>query len=256
MGLGILFAIRQEKLMARPDMATIAAAFTPYFAIAIPTIATQMSTPVGNYLLTMVMAPFGDDAVAAWAVVGRLTVLAFGGIFALSGAIGGSFGQNYGAGYYDRLRSTSRDAMVFCVIYVAVMWAVLFQSTALVGQAFALSPQGMEVLVAFTRYGVGGFMFVAALFVANAAFNNLGRAGRATFVAWIKDGVLSWPAAVMLTGTFGASGVIYGQAAAGAIAGVLAAIWGWVFVTRLSPATQIDPRAPRPYPNPDRHRIR
>jgi Na+-driven multidrug efflux pump len=97
----------------------------PFFAIALPAMLTQMATPFGNYLLTGLIAGFGDSAVAAWAVVGRLTVVAFGGIFSLSGAIAGIFSQNYGAGLYHRVRATYRDALIFCALYSCVMWGIL-----------------------------------------------------------------------------------------------------------------------------------
>tara|TARA_R110000737_G_scaffold97702_3_gene131873 strand:+ start:3124 stop:4506 length:1383 start_codon:yes stop_codon:yes gene_type:complete len=254
--LAIYFSIFQMKLVERPDRAMVVRLFRPFMLVALPAIATQMSTPVGNYVLTMIMARFGDDAVAAWAVVGRLTVLVFGGIFALSGAIGGIFGQNYGAGHFDRLRSAYRDALLFCALYTLVAWVLLWTAIPYVSQLFDLSGQGIEVLNAFAGVGVGSFMFVGALFVSNAAFNNLGRPGRSTMLNWMKDGVLSWPAAMLLAGSFGAAGVIYGQALAGAVMGVLAASWGWRYVARLGPQSDIDPAPPRPYPNLDRFRRR
>ena len=256
MGLALFFAALQLDLIGRPDWRSIRATWAPYMAVALPAIATQMATPAGNYLLTIVMAPFGDDAVAAWAVVSRLTVLAFGGIFALSGAIGGIFGQNYGAGLYPRLRSTYRDALIFCLIYTLVMWGVLLAATPLIIDAFGLSGQGEDVVRGFTLVGVGGFVFVGALFVSSAAFNNLGQPLRSTLVGWIKDGALSWPAAAWLATSFGAAGVIYGQALAGAIVGGLAALWGWRYVARLGPEAQIAPAPPRPWPNTDRYRRR
>jgi hypothetical protein len=79
---------------------------------------------------------------------------------------------------------------------------------------------------------------------------------RSTLVGWIKDAALSWPAAILLAGMFGATGVIYGQAAAGVVAGLGAAIWGWIFVAGLGPEDVVDAPPPRPYPNPDRYRIR
>ncbi|MEM6373896.1 MAG: MATE family efflux transporter, partial [Pseudomonadota bacterium] len=142
MGLALFFAAYQHDLIARPDWRGVVDTLRPYLAIALPAIATQMATPAGNYFLTIVMAPFGDDAMAAWAVVGRLTVLAFGGIFALSGAIGGIFGQNLGAGQYDRLRAVYRDALIFCAVYTVVTWAVLVTVTPLVINAFGLIGQG------------------------------------------------------------------------------------------------------------------
>ncbi|THH37490.1 multidrug transporter MATE [Aliishimia ponticola] len=260
LGFGLYYAIHQENLIARPSKAVVRRVARPFAAIAVPTIATQLATPSGNYLLTMVMAPYGDDAVAAWAVVGRLTVLVFGGIFALSGAIGGIFGQNFGAGYYDRLRSTYRDALIFCGIYTLVAWALLATAGSFVAAAFELTDLGTEVLMAFTRFGVGGFVFIGALFVSNAAFNNLGKPGRSTLINWINHGVLSWPLALALAAFFGASGVIYGQTLAGVVAGIVAAAWGWNYVQTLARGAPLDADAMRPYPPPgpvpDRYRIR
>lgn len=256
---GVYFAIVQANLVGRPDLASLRAALIPFAVIALPSIATQMSTPAGNYVLTIVMSQFGDDAVAAWAVVSRLTVVVFGGIFALSGAIGGIFGQNYGAGQYDRLRATYRDAIKFCVLYSLAAWALLAAAAPVVADAFVLTGQGREVLFAFTSLGVGGFIFVGLLFVSNAAFNNLGKPQRSTLVNWTKDGVLTWPAAAGMALVFGAPGVIYGQAIAGVIAGTLAVLWGWSYIRTVGVEVTVAPEdlpPPRPFPNPDRYRRR
>ena len=252
----VFFAVRQMRLVALPRRRTLRRMARPFARVAVPAIAAQMSTPAGNYLLTIVIARFGDDAVAAWAVVARLTVVVFGGIFALSGAIGGIFGQNFGAGQLARVRRTYRDALIFCAVYTLVAWALLYQVTPLVIDAFGLKGEGAEVLHAFTLVGVGGFIFIGALFVSNAAFNNLGRPGRSTLVNWLKDGVLSWPAAVWLSAGFGATGVIYGQALAGAVAGTLAVAWGWLHVRALGPLPAVDVTPAEPYPNPDTYRRR
>ncbi len=229
----VYFAVIQMQLLARPTLRTLRNIAAPFMAVAGPAIATQMSTPAGNYVLTIVMARYGDEAMAAWAVVGRLTVVVFGGVFALSGAIGGIFGQNFGAGQIDRVRRTYRDALIFCLIYTLVAWVLMLMATPLVLRSFALTGIGIEVFRAFTLVGVGGFVFIGALFVSNSAFNNLGRPMRSTLVNWIKDGVLSFPAAAFLATLFGAAGVIYGQALAGAIMGVVAATWGWRYVNSL-----------------------
>jgi Na+-driven multidrug efflux pump len=258
MGLAFYFAIHQMRLVDRPRLRTLRRLARPYALVALPTIATQLSTPAGNYFLTIVMAQYGDEAMAAWAVIGRLTVVVFGGIFALSGAIGGIFGQNFGAGRMGRVRSTYRDALLFCGAYTLVAWLLMLALLPLVLRAFSLSGLGAEVLRAFIQVGVGGFVFVGALFVSNAAFNNLGRPAWSTLVNWLKDGALSWPAAAGLALAFGAPGVIYGQALAGALVGTLAALWGWFYVRGLRDPAEVtlDPVYPRPYPNPDRFRRR
>ena len=123
--------------------------------------------------MTGLIAGFGDSAVAAWAVVGRLTVVAFGGIFSLSGAIAGIFSQNYGAGLYHRVRATYRDALIFCALYSCVMWGILMLASQKISLWFSLDPAGNDVLYAFTHFGAGGFILIGVLMVSNAAFNAL-----------------------------------------------------------------------------------
>lgn len=252
------FVIGKHDLLARPTRGDLGQALRPYLLIAVPAVLTQMATPVGNYLLTMVMAPFGDEAMAGWAVVGRLTVVAFGGVFSLSGAIGGIFGQNFGARKFDRVKSTYRDAVIFGLLYSLATWGLLVLVSDLVIAGFGLSPAAASVVHAFAYVGAGGFVFAAAMFVCNAAFNALGKPGRSTLVNWLRDGVLTLPLALWLTADFGSDGVIYAQAAASAVVGLIAVLWGWAYVVKLSrlrlPELDLDP--PRPYAHADRFRRR
>lgn len=250
------FAVGTHDLMARLRLADVIETLRPFLIIAVPAIMAQMAMPVGNYLLTSVMAPYGDDAMAGWAVVGRLTVVAFGGIFSLSGAIGGIFGQNYGAGNYERLRTTYRDAIIFGLAYSLVTWIVLASASSLVISAFDLSPLGGDIVASFTTVGAGAFLMASALFVSNSAFNALGRPSWATLTNWLRDGVISLPLAILLAGWYGATGVIYAQAVASVIVGALAGWLGWRYVVglgRFDPDLEIDRR---PHTNADRFRRR
>ena len=98
----------------------------PFFAIAVPAILTNIAAPVANAFFTGVMAQFGDQAIAASAIIDRVTPVAFGGVFALAGAIGPVLGQNWGAQRYDRMKQTLKDALVFTIFYVGGVWLVLF----------------------------------------------------------------------------------------------------------------------------------
>jgi putative MATE family efflux protein len=241
------YAIAVHDLIARPRWADMRSCLRPYLWIAGPVIVTQMATPVGNYIITSVMAGFGDDAVAGWAVVGRLTVLGFGGIFALSGAIGGIFGQNYGAQKWDRLRNVYRDSLIFGALYAIAVWALLWAMLPLILTAFDLPAAGQNVVRAFVHFGAGAVVIASAIFVASAAFNSLGKPGYSTVINWLRDGVLLLPLALWAASHFDAPGAIYGQALAGVIVGVIAAIWGWVFMRNLAPATSA-PVDARPTP--------
>ena len=105
-------------LIALPNWPALLAAARPFFAIGLPAMMTQIATPVGNAFVTAEIARFGDGAVAGWAIIGRIVPVAFGVIFALSGAVGPIIGQNFGARRYDRLQSTMRDSLTVTTVYV------------------------------------------------------------------------------------------------------------------------------------------
>ncbi|MFN0115680.1 MAG: MATE family efflux transporter [Paracoccaceae bacterium] len=238
--LALTWAIRAHDLLAVPSLADIREFLSPYLALALPAIATQLSTPFGSWILTREMAGLGESATAGWGVVLRLTILAFGGIFALSGAIGGIIGQNLGAGRPDRVAEAFLAALKFCLAYTVVVWALMAALAGPIVATFGLSAQGADVVRTFTHFAAGSFAFTGALFVSNAAFNNLGRPLRATAANWSRDGLLMYPFALAGAALFGATGIVLAQAFANVIVGGLAAWAAWAFI-RGMPA-----RAPAP----------
>jgi putative MATE family efflux protein len=184
LGVGLHGVLRVHKLYTRPNAAALRETIKPFFAIGLPAILTQVATPVSNAFVTRAMAPFGDSAVAGWAVVGRISPVAFAVVFALSASVGPILGQNLGALRFDRLRSTMRDSLKVVLIYVLTVWAVLALSSPLIANAFQAEGLGREVIVFFCTFVAGSFMFNGALFVSNAAFNNLGFPLYSTVLNW------------------------------------------------------------------------
>ncbi len=241
---GLYWVAVSLKLLARPGWIDLRYFALPFLAIAVPAVITQLSTPFGNWLLMRAMAPFGESAVAGLGVVLRLMILCFGGIFALSGAIGGIIGQNYGAGLPDRVQSAYLDALKFCALYTGITWALLILGADFIAASFGLGPEGTQVVRWFCYYGGGAFVFTGALFVSNAAFNNLGRPVWASIANWSRDGLLMGPLAFGLGAAVGAAGVIAAQVLANVVAGAVAAWVGWRLVRRMAgarAASALDP---------------
>ncbi len=232
-GVALWWAVRVHDMLAPPSLAAIRATLRPYLSLALPAVTTQLSTPFGVWVLTREMAQFGDSAVAGWGVVSRLTILAFGGIFALSGAIGGIIGQNAGAGRFDRVAEAYVAALKFCLAYVAVVWALMAALAGPLVSSFGLSSEGAEVVRTFAHFAAGSFVFTGALFVANATFNNLGRPLRATAFNWSRDGLLMFPLALAGGVALGATGVVWAQVAANVTVGAAAAWRAWRFIRSL-----------------------
>lgn len=232
-GLGLYWLIRTHDLLKRPSLPALRGAARPYFGIALPGIATQASPPAGQWMLALSMAPYGPEAIAAIAVAMRLMMLVFGGIYGLSGAIGGIIGQNFGAKRLDRVRRAYLDSMIFCTIYTLVAWLALMALTGPLTRAFNLEGEGVAVMRAFTTIVTLSFLLNGMLFVAGAAFNNLGKPMWATLSAWFRDGVLVLPLALGLGAVWGAAGAMIGYGLAAVIAGGAAGWVAWRLIDRL-----------------------
>jgi putative MATE family efflux protein len=183
-GVGLHSLLRVHRLFAWPSAVFLRQTMRPFFAIGFPSVLTQIATPVGNAFVTAAIAPFGDSAVAGWAVVGRIIPVAFVALFALSSSVGPILGQNLGANRHDRLRSIMKDSLKLVVVYVAFVWLLLALGGSWIANAFNAEGEARALIVFFCTFVAGSFVFNGALFVANAAFNNLGFVLYSTALNW------------------------------------------------------------------------
>lgn len=210
-----------HRLIKIPDLSGLREAVRPFFAIGVPAMLTQVATPVGNAYVTIEIAAFGDQAVAGWAIIGRLVPVAFGVIFALSGAVGPILGQNYGAHKFDRLTTTMRDSLLFTIAYVLAVWALLAIFANPIASAFGAEGVARELIVFFCHFAAGSFLFNGAIFVSSAAFNNLGYPTYSTVFNWGRSTLGVIPFVWVGAHYWGATGVIAGWGLGAVVFGVV-----------------------------------
>lgn len=174
LGMGAWGAIRVHDLVGRPRFASVLGDFRPMMRIALPAVATNLATPVANSYVFHVLSRFGDPAIAATAIVDRIVPVAFGAVFALTGAVGPILGQNLGARQFDRVGETLTKSFVLTAVYVLAMWALLWLMAPAIISLFGASPLSAHYIQFFLHYGIAAWLFIGLLFVANASFNNLG----------------------------------------------------------------------------------
>lgn len=221
----ILPILRHFGGFARPRLGDFRRDFRPIFSLAAPAILTQMATPVGQAYVTRAMAEFGEEAVAGMAIVSRLTPVAFGTIFALSGAVGPIIGQNHGAGDYARVRRAYLDGLLFTALVVVAVAAVLYGLRGPIGALFQVEGVSRELLYLFCGPLALAWFFNGMVFVSNASFNNLGRPLHSTWINWGRHTAGTIPFVILFAGWFGAAGVLIGQAVGGVLFGLLS---GWL----------------------------
>lgn len=193
----------------------------PMMIVANPAILANIATPVGIAYSVATIADFGDSAIAGNTIVARITPVAFAFLFSLSGAIGPIIGQNLGAGLHDRVRETVVDSLKFTAGYILLMWPVFYFGQELLISVFAASPDSASMIQVFSTWVVPLTFFTGALFVANAAFNNLGYPIRATYFNVGKATFGTIPFVYYGAEYYGAQGVLIGQAIGGAIFGAV-----------------------------------
>ena len=214
---GILPIIRFYGGFGRPTASSLAADLPPVATIAAPAILTQLATPIGQAYVTRSMAEFGEAAVAGMAIVARMTPVAFGVLFALSGAVGPIIGQNFGAGQNDRVRDTFRDAMIFTALVVVFVSVVLFFLRGPIVALFDAEGITKELVFLFCGPLALAFFFNGVIFVGNAAFNNLGHPFYSTWINWGRHTLGTIPFVLLGGLYYGAPGVLIGQAVGGVI---------------------------------------
>ena len=189
--------------------------------IAGPAVLTNVATPIGSSIVMRAIAPFGDSAVAGFAVMGRLTPLVFCTLFALSGAVGPIVGQNFGARQFSRVRDALLRATEFTFVYVVLATIILALTSGYIADAFSLQTEGRNLIFWFGVIVAPLFAFNGLLFVSNAAFNNLRRPLWSTWLNWGRNTLGTAPFVVMGGAWAGASGVLIGQAIGGVVFGIL-----------------------------------
>ena len=219
---GLYGVIGVHGLITRPRQRSFRADGPALAAVAVPAILTNVATPFANAYVTAVMAPFGDSAVAGWAIIGRILPVAFGAIYALSGSVGPIIGQNYGAGAFDRMRATLGLSLMVTGAFTAFAWLVLALLADPLADAFRASAEATRLIVLFCRWLSPLFVFLGALFVANAVLNTLRRAHYSTALNWGRATIGTIPFVELGARYGGAEGVLVGNMVGAIVFGTLA----------------------------------
>jgi putative MATE family efflux protein len=217
-------AVKIHDIVAMPKRAHLFSDMRLGSVIALPAVLTNLATPVANIFVASTMANFGDKAVAASAIIDRMTPVAFGVLFALSGAVGPILGQNWGARRFDRMRGAMRDATLFAVLYVLPVWGLLVLGQDQLIHLFNVTGLTAELLRLFTVVSGPMWLTLGGLFVANAAFNNLGFPLYSTAFNWGRATLGTLPTVWLGAHLGGAQGALIGVALGGAAFGIAALV--------------------------------
>ena len=187
-----------------------------------PAAISNSINPLGLTVLTGFLSSFGDEAVAAFGVAGRLQSMAVVPLLALSSTIGAIVGQNWGAGRPDRSRLALREATLFSLAYGLAVAALLVTFRQEAAGIFSDEQAVIDAIGAYLIIAAWGFAGYGALIVTNGALNAIGRAPTATLISAFRVLAIMIPVAWTARTMFAESGVFAGELTANLIGGAVA----------------------------------
>ncbi len=225
--------VYKHDLFCRFNLDRFKQDLTNIFKIAIPAMATNLAMPVSSAFITRSIADYGDRFVAGYAIIGRIIPVSFGVVFALSGAIGPIIGQNYGARLLDRVRQSLRDAYLFATVYILAISFVIFLLQDILVTTFSATGNAALIVRFFCTFIAVSFLFNAFLFIANASFNNLGKATYSTLLNWGRATLGTIPFVIVGAQIDGVYGILAGQAIGGVLFAFLAVMLSFKNIRRI-----------------------
>ena len=227
-------AVRVHGLVGRPSLEALRRDLRPVAYIAGPAILTNIASPIANIYAMHVFSRFGDSVVAAFAIMDRVTPVAFGVLFALSGSVGPIMGQNYGAGAFDRVRTILTECYGVAAAYVVGVTAILWLAAPLIVMLFDAHGETADLLRFFCH--ASGFLWLClgGVFVANAAYNNLGWPFLSALFNWGRATLGTIPFVTFGALHHGPQGGYVGMIVGAALFGMMAVATSYLAIGRLA----------------------
>ncbi|WOD06522.1 MATE family efflux transporter [Marinomonas sp. GJ51-6] len=222
-----------HKMLAEFDLMDFFKDVKSISVIAVPAMLTNMSSPLANAIVMEHTSSFGDDAVAAVAIIGRVIPVVFAGVFALSGAVESILGQNYGAGRFDRMHDAISSAVTYAFGYCVLLCLFLYQIQDWLVSVFSATQESADLIRFFATFVSFSFFFQSLLFIAIAVFNNLGKPFNSTLLNFGRATLGTWPLITIFALFMGAEGILFGQAIGSVIFGCLGFYMARNYITEL-----------------------
>ena len=177
-----------------------------------PTLCRQGLASLASVALNVNAAMYGDAAVAAMSIVGRLMFFMFSAMLGFGQGFQPVAGFNYGAKKYDRVHEATRFTILVGTVVMAVFSLIIFIFAPQILRAFRRDDAQVIALGAYALRAQCLVMpFCGITTTANMALQSTGQSGRATFLALCRQGVFFLPLILILPRFTGVLGVQLAQ---------------------------------------------
>ncbi len=177
-----------------------------------PSLMRQGLGSIATLLLNIVAAGYGDAAVAAMSIVGRITFVVYSIIIGLGQGYQPLCGFSYGAGLYDRVK----QGFWFCIkvgtAFLIVCTIVGFLFTEQIISVFRDDIDVVSIGSEALRYQLYTYPIGAFILLSNMMMQTINRPWQANLMASARRGLFFIPLIILLPFFFGLKGVEMCQA--------------------------------------------
>ena len=177
-----------------------------------PSMMRQGLACIATMSLNLAAGAYGDSAIAAMSIVGRIAMLSFAVVIGLGQGFQPVCGFCYGAGLYDRLKEAYRFTVIigtsFLIVICIIGWII---SGSLIG-VFRDDPKVIAIGVVALRWQLCTFPLNALILASNMLAQTCRKPWRANILAAARQGLFFIPLIFILPSYFGLLGVEMCQA--------------------------------------------
>ena len=162
-----------------------------------------------TYLLmnTILFDLGGEDSVTAYAIVGRMLMLAMFPIFGITQGFLPIAGYNYGALHYDRVKETIYTALKYASILATVIFVLLMAFPDAITRMFTDNQAVLEQTPSAMRWVFAATPIIAIQLIGAAYFQAVGKATPALLLTLSRQGFFFIPLVLILPIYLGTTGV-------------------------------------------------
>lgn len=208
----------------RPDGARLCSILKNGF----PSLVRQMLNSVSNLTLNLCAVPYGDAAIAAMSIVGRLVFFIASAMIGIGQGFQPVSAYNYAAEKYRRVRDAIRFTTIASAVVLTLLAAVMFCFPETLVRIFRDDAAVIAIGKTALRFQCIGLMVQPLSVVANMLFQSIGKSRLASICASLRTGVYYIPALLILPHFFG----IYGIESAQMVADILATVTSAILLLR------------------------
>ncbi|MFT4763937.1 MAG: putative MATE family efflux protein [Oleispira sp.] len=195
-------------------------------SLGIPAIITNVLVPVASAFLLVMIAPMGEQSVAAFGVGARIEPFAIVVILALTSTLPVFVGQNFAAGQHQRIWQALSIAVRFILVWQVVVWLVLWAISPFLATIFSQDPVVIDEIINYLMIMPIGYAGMGIVLCANSALNALQKTSVSMLLNLVRLSAFYVPLAWLGGHYYGFEGLLFGASIGNLIAGFI--VWGLI----------------------------